>query len=392
MSHAAGGNSPVTPAKKLPMFTDHSSPQWTLDQVHEAFGQILYASFDYVPGKGKKDGSKKTKINILNAHVINGVIFFFDKAAELINMKCPAFRDSKPKATTISWFTLRAMWKQKLEYRIKQRLSWGKGPNAFHETGDGDFPLNGFEAERDSNFDRAFVNAQIDDILDTHLMNLSEQEQSRRTGDGAEAAVDHALTGVNSQALVLFGSAPAQTGFGKPMNPPARDGAVAGSSLKRLSQQTGTAVTKRINSKDTNLEKSLQFGDSVMSLGEKMVAAIQPPTLEALGERSKASAVAYAGVFKEAVAEGIREWKNPPARSQQFLSMTTSDVIQKIKQIGTLFSNNSTFEAQLIACGINGATLSCMGDVDLKDFFEKQCAFQPYQAAILVASIKSWQL
>ena len=360
--------------------------------MHQAFGQILYASFDYVPGKGKKDESKKTKINILNAHVINGVMFFFDKAAELISTKCPAFCDTKPKSTTISGHTLRFQWKQKLEYRVKQRLSWGKGPNAFHETGDGDFPLDGLEGDRDGAFERAFKCAQVDDILDTHLMNLSEQEQRRRNGDGAGAAVDHALSGANSQALVLFQNAPAQTAFGKPMNPPAKDGAVAGSSLKRLSQQTGTAVTKRSNSKDENLEKSLQFGNSVMSLGDKMVAAIQPPTLEALAERSKASAVAYAGVFKEALVEGIREWKSTPAVPQQLLSMTTSDVVTKIKEIGTMFSSNTIFEAQLLACGMRGATLSCMSDSDLKEFFEKQCAFQPYQAAILVASIKSWQL
>ena len=38
------------------------------------------------------------------------------------------------------------------------------------------------------------------------------------------------------------------------------------------------------------------------------------------------------------------------------------------------------------------AHMSCMSDIDLKDFFEKQCSFQYYQAAVLVASIKSWQL
>jgi hypothetical protein len=37
-------------------------------------------------------------------------------------------------------------------------------------------------------------------------------------------------------------------------------------------------------------------------------------TLEALVERSKASAVAYASVFKEAVVEGFREWKSTSAK------------------------------------------------------------------------------
>jgi hypothetical protein len=382
----------ATPLKQLPFFINHSSHAWTLDQVHQAFVQILYCSFDYVPGKGKKNDSKKTKITILNAHCINGTLHFFEKAAECISTNSPAFRDVKK---SISGTTLRSMWEKKLEYRIKQRSSWGKGPNAFHATGDGDFPnLDGFEhCSKDVAFEKAFVCAQIDDVLDTHLKNLSEQEMKHRGGHGAPgAAGDNALSGASSQALVLFHTAPAQNAFGKPMMPPAQDGSVARASLKRLSQQTGTASIKKANSKEENIEKSLEFGSSVITLGDKMVAAIQPPTLEALAERSKASAVVYAGVFKEAVVEGIREWRSTPAKSKQLLSMTTSDLITKIKEIGSMFSNNSNFEGQLLACGINGATLSCMSDIDLKDFFEKQCVFLPYQAAILVASIKSWQL
>ena len=387
-----GPATPNTPLKKLSYFTNHSSHAWTVDQVYQAFTQILCSSFDYVPGKGKKDESKKTKITILNAHIINGTLHFFEKAAETINANCPAFRDVKK---TISGTTLRSMWEKKLEYRVKQRSSWGKGPNAFHATGDGDFPeLDGIKhCSKDAAFAIAFTCAQIDDVLDTHLMNLSAQERRHRAGNGAPGGEgDHALAGASSQALVLFQSLPGQTAFEKPMMPPAKDGAVVGSSLKRLTQQTGTAVTKRINSKDEQVEKSLQFGSSVISLGDKMVAAIQPPTLEALAERSKASALAYAGVFKEAVIEGIREWKSTPAMPKQLLSMTTSDVVTKIKEIGTMFSSNTIFEAQLLACGMRGATLSYMSDSDLKEFFEKQCAFQSFQAAILVASIKSWQL
>jgi hypothetical protein len=176
------------------------------------------------------------------------------------------------------------------------------------------------------------------------------------------------------------------------MMPPAKEGAVATSSLKRSSQKTGGAATKRINSKEEHVEKSLQFGNSVMALGDKMVAAIQPPTLKAVAERSKASAVAYAGVFKDAFVEGIREYKRAPAKSAQFLSMTASDVVTKIMEIGIMFSTNTTFEAQLLACNMKGATLSCMSDIDLKDFLGKQCSFESSKAAILVASIKSWQL
>ncbi len=352
----------------------------------------MYCSFDYVPGKGKKDDAKKTKITILNAHIINGTLFFFEKAAELISSNSPAFVDVNK---TISGPTLRAMWEKKVEYRIKQRISWGKGPNAFVETGSGDFPnLQGFSnLGADAAFEKSWICAQIDDALDTHLKNLSAQEQRQREGNGDRtAAASSALSGHESQALVIFQQAPAQHAFGKPMMPAANEGEVANASLKRRGDQSGTATTKRLSSKDGYVEKSLQFGSSVTSLGEKMVAAIQPASLEVLAARSQATASAYAGVFKEAVVEGIKEWRSAPAKSSQLLAMTTSDVITKIKGIGIMFSANTTFEGQMLACGMNGATMSCMSDADLKDFFEKQCSFQAFQASILVASIKSWQL
>jgi hypothetical protein len=377
---------------KLPFFTNHTSPAWTLNQIQQAFTEIVYCSFDYVPGKGKKDDAKKTKITILNAHIINGTLFFFEKAAELISSNSPAFVDVNK---TISGPTLRAMWEKKVEYRIKQRISWGKGPNAFVETGSGDFPnLQGFSnLGADAAFEKSWICAQIDDALDTHLKNLSAQEQRQREGNGDRtAAASSALSGHESQALVIFQQAPAQHAFGKPMMPAANEGEVANASLKRRGDQSGTATTKRLSSKDGYVEKSLQFGSSVTSLGEKMVAAIQPASLEVLAARSQATASAYAGVFKEAVVEGIKEWRSAPAKSSQLLAMTTSDVITKIKGIGIMFSANTTFEGQMLACGMNGATMSCMSDADLKDFFEKQCSFQAFQASILVASIKSWQL
>ncbi len=116
----------------------------------------------------------------------------------MISANCPAFRDSTPKKT-ISGFTLRQMREKKIEYRIKQRSSWGKGPNVFHETSDGDFPdLDGFEhCSKDVAFARAFICAQIDDILDTHFMHLSAQELRRREGSNSGAAGngDNSLAG-----------------------------------------------------------------------------------------------------------------------------------------------------------------------------------------------------
>lgn len=382
--------------KKLPFFTNHATPAWTLEQVHQALTQVSYASFDYVPGKGKKDVTKKTKINIQNAHIINGVMFFFDEAAKLINKTCPAFCDVKTagdKGETISGPTLSKMWKTKIEYRIEQRKSWGKGPCAFHETGDGDFPQ--LEGSSDEKFAKSFICASIDDLLDVHLKNLAEQETRNRSAGGNDSlSPENALSHVNDSALVVFQHQPTQHTFGKKMDPPARDGQVAASSLKRLGDQRGSAITKRGpgNAKGDSVEKTLQVASSVSKLSDKLLEALNPSE-DVIAMKARATAGVYTEAMKGALVEGIKIWKEPVvAKSNPLLSMSCNDVIQKIKQIGTLYSTNTTFEAQLIACGINGATLSCMSDEDLKKFFELQCNFPTYQASILVASIKSWQL
>ena len=374
--------------KKLPFLTNHASHAWTLDQVHQALTEVSYASFEYVPGKGKKDGSKKTKINIQNAHIINGVMHFFDEAAKLINQKSPAFCDP---GKTISGPTLRKMWESKVEYRIQQRTSWGKGPCAFHETGDGDFPQ--LEGSSDEKFAKSFICASIDDLLDMHLKNLSEQELRIRNAGARDPSSPHtALSEMNSSAIVLFQQAPAQHTFGKKMDPPAKDGQVASASLKRLGDQKGSAITKRSNAKDDSIERTLNVASSVSKLSDKMFEALNPSE-DVIVMKARATAGVYTEAMKGAFVEGIKIWKEPVfAKSNPLLSMSCNDVIQKIKLIGTLYSANSTFEAQLIACGMNGATLSCMGDKDLKEFFELQCSFPSYQANILVASIKSWQL
>jgi hypothetical protein len=381
--------------QKLPFFTNHATAAWTLEQVHQALTQVSYASFDYVPGKGKKDMTKKTKINIQNAHIINGVMFFFDEAAKLINKTCPAFCDvktasDKDKTETISGPTLSKMWKTKIEYRIEQRKSWGKGPCAFHQTGDGDFPE--LEGSSDEKFAKSFICASIDDLLDVHLKNLAEQESRNRSA--GSSSPDHPLSKVNDTALVVFQQHPNQHTFGKRMDPPACDGQVATSSLKRLGDQTGSANTKRGSgkAKDDSVEKTLQVASSVSKLSDKLLQALNPSE-DDIVMKARATAGVYTEAMKGALVEGIKVWKEPAvAKSNPLLSMSCTDVIQKIKQIGTLYSTNSTFEAQFIACGINGATLSCMGDEDLRKFFELQCNFPTYQASILVASIKSWQL
>ncbi len=309
---------PQTP-HALPTFTMHASSAWSVDQVLEAFTEIHYGKFEFIPGKGKKDEKKKTTVTAINAHMIGGVLHFFEKAASKISTTCPAFCDAIPRKT-ISGETLRKMWSGKVEYRIAQRLSWGKGPNAFHETGDGDFPDLDGDVEKimgkgsatftkDKRFDLCFKNAQIDDLIDVHLRNLSEAEEAHRKRASTDSS-GSLVANLHDGALVLFRKDAGATCFGKSMNPPAKEGDVSGASMLR--SRVNTQGFKKGNfdesckrSKvDDGVEKSLSFGNSVVNLGDRMLAAMSP-SVEFLQNRARATATEYTNVIKDGLTSTV---------------------------------------------------------------------------------------
>jgi hypothetical protein len=299
----------------LPHFTSHGDGKWTVKQIQEAFGEIHASSFDFIPGKGKKDETKKTKVTAVNAHIIGGVLHFWEHAAAKVSAKCPSFCDLVPKKT-IAADTLRKLWSSKVEYRVTQRTSWGKGPCAFHETGDGDFPdLDGelgprngsaslSAASADAKFELRFMNAQIDDILDAHLKKLCEYEDQYRK-KGLQEKSGSAVAEFSNQALVIFQKDVPQTCFGRPMNPSAKPGQVATASLTRRGDQSGEMTGDKRRKGDDGVQKSLNFGNSVVALGDKMLAHLAQPTLEDVQSRAAATATAYASVVREGVLEGV---------------------------------------------------------------------------------------
>jgi hypothetical protein len=53
------------------------------------------------------------------------------------------------------------------------------------------------------------------------------------------------------------------------------------------------------------VQKSLNFGNSVVALGEKMLDHLAPPKLEDIESMAKATATAYASVVRDGVLEGV---------------------------------------------------------------------------------------
>jgi hypothetical protein len=399
MSDAADAPSisSAPPRTRLPNFTFHGSSHWTVRQILEAFTQIAYTTVDFVPGKGHKQSTKKTTLSICNAHVIQGVLAFFEHAAAEISTSCPAFLE---KQKTISKETLRSMWEKKLAYRIQQRLSWGKGHNLFHRSGDGDFPnlnseLGMGNANSDEKFELAFQCAQIDDILDSHLQALAEQESNHRNQAGAAvgSASGSALGDVESNALVVFQNAPAAHSFGQPLRPPAHPGQVAAASTVRRGQQSGGASLKRPKTDDKGaVEQVLDFGSSVTELGAKIIAATAKPTVEQAVARTTATTGAMVQVLEKSLTSCIKEFKKPTVNSasNSLLSrMATSDLIRAIKNISKFWAEAATLHDAIQEIGLNGKAVANMQDEELKAFLIES-SLSSIRASILIAEMKSW--
>jgi hypothetical protein len=375
---------------KMPHFTNHALPNWSIPQINEAFTQIAYLKLDFIPGKGVKDPNKKTTLTICNAHIIGGVLTFFEQAASIISTKCISFVQNTPQPKTIAKDALRGMWEKKLAYRVQQRLSWGKGPNLFHRTGDGDFPdLNdaglGFgEANRDERFQLAFQCAQIDDILDSHLQDLAEQESQHRSGNSA-------LSEVGSEALVVFQKNPAATSFGKRLNPSVQPGIVASASTQRRGDNPSSSKKKARG--DAAIENSLHLGNSVVDLGNKMMQAMTKPTVEESVNRTAATTEAMLTVVERGVSRAIKEFKKPTVNSSinsRLSRMKCSDLTAAIKSMSKAWEKDQNLHDAIVDIGLNGKNIANMEDSQLRDFFTQDGGLTATKANVLIAELKSW--
>jgi hypothetical protein len=365
----------------------------TLQQVHEAMTEIHYAKIEYVPGKGKKNMSNKVIVTAVNCNLLCGVLHFWDETAKLVGANCPSFCDH---GKTVTGPTLRLMFEKKVQYRIDQRTSWGKGHNVFHETGDGDFPDMGPDQQAPKDFQDKYTCAQIDDIIDSHLMQLAEQEAMQRNrSEGGNGGAASALAQVSEQQLVLFQAPLAAHAFGKALDPAAQEGSVSKASTTRRSANPGGAVVKR--GRDTDgIEKSLSFANSVVSLGDKMLLAMKKPdplTAEELDARTRSTVKIVSDAVSCAVVEGIREWKKPceptPAKPTFLSAMGTAQLLQSIRSIGPAFSNHQGLASHIADIGLTGNILSKLADTEIKELLA-EAGLSTVLSNVLLGQFKSW--
>jgi hypothetical protein len=405
----------------LPHFVFHGSQHWTATQIHEAFIQIHYMKIqDFNFGKGKKDPKNKATLTIFNAVSLGGVATFFEQAAETISTKCVSFVEASP-SKKIAADTLKKIWKEKVSYRTSQRLSWGKGPNAFNETGDGDFPnpdpnhesLAHLAVSEKERFDVAYTCLQIDDLLDAYLQVEAEQELAHREklrrqntqAGGAASALNalpprdeslSALDRVDSNALQLIVHQPNQHSFGKPMLPAAPDGSVAAAASKTRNAQDGKMTAPKRQKEDASaVHKVLDFGTAVTGLGVSMMERMKRPTVEE--EVSKYSAVSQAvvQVVSTAVVDAVKEWKKPAEiqapKPSLLLRMTPQTLLQAIKDSGEFFATYPQLTSNILSVGLDGATIARMPDADVKEFLISDCQVKTIHANILIAKLACWR-
>lgn len=241
----------------------------------------------------------------------------------------------------------------------------------------------------DEKFQLAFQCAQIDDILDSHLQELSEQESKHR--NDAQGSSGSAVSDVGSEALVLFSRQPAAHAFGQPLNPAAAPGVVASASTQRRGENPSTS-TKRARG-DAAIENSLNFGSSVVDLGNKMMQAMAKPTVEESVKRTAATAEAMLTVIEKGVSRCIKEYKKPTVNSSinsRLSRMKCSDLIAAIKSISAAWDKNCTLHETIIDIGLNGKNIANMEDSQIRDFLTQDGGLAATKANILIAEIKSW--
>jgi hypothetical protein len=400
------------PNERLPHFVYHGSQHWTVTQIHEAFTELHYTKIkDFIPGKGKKVAARATTLTHVNANSLGGIQAFFDHVAQKISSSAPSFVEAQP-PKTISSDTLRKIWDKKLAYRVSQRLSWGKGPNAFFRTGDGDFPAADEnhallshlpEQER---FNAAYVCVQIDDILDSHLESAAKEEIAHRERALQQASLlsssGGVLENVDQSALSLIVAPPNQHSFGMPMRPSAQEGSVSSASLFQRGAQVGGAVKKRQgkeNEGQTTVHKVVAFGESVTSIGSAMLERFKKPspeeevTMTALKWGTATKSVTE--VVSAAAVNFIKEWKKSPEaplpKTSHLSRMNPAQLLQSIKSIGTFFGCYHSLDTNIIGCGLDGAILSKMSDSDIKEFLMKDCGVNAVHANILIAKLACWR-
>jgi hypothetical protein len=415
----AAAASAAVPGERLPHFVFHGSQYWSPMQVLEAFTELHYAKINnFVPGKGKKVASRVTTLTLVNANSLGGIAHFFEQLAQKISNTAVSFLEAQP-PKTISPDTLRKMWEKKVAFRVSQRLSWGKGPNAFFRTGDGDFPnvdenhssLSHLpERER---FQVAYTCAQIDDLLDSYLQSVGEEEIRHReratashhaaavvSSRGAPSAPENNLSGsalenLDASALAMIVRPPNQHAFGQPLLPAAPEGAVAGASTKPRGAQTGIALKKRRDDDSSSVQKVLDFGSSVTSLGSAMMERMKRPSLEEDVAKYSAVSQAVVKVVSTAVVDAVKEWRKPveipTPKPSALLRMNPRQLFQSIKDIGAFFGDYPELERNIIGAGLDGPMIARMSDGDVKDFLVSDCKLKTVHANMLIAKVGFWR-
>lgn len=383
--------------KRPELFTHKATKSYTLKQQQELLNEFIYAEIE-IFSEGKTVVADP-------ANLTKGILYFWDKVAENAT-ESPAFKKVKQavKATTARKFCEEAVKikKERMEAGEPHEppfLRTGEGDSSDDEAGGENVieendglneqapkkksskkPKNKAAATRPSNHDLK-ISWAIEVMLHAHVTKMQEREAEEmdQLPDDAEDK-----------------SSP-KKGKKRAYDPPAKSEELADSSLHGPSKKMRQKSEGKEQSKATRqsqLEKHFEAQDAQLEMNKQMISCMRKSTVE----EKTMLASAKCNIYKDAILEGIKLWREPEKPQQQkqeenFLTaMSNPTLIATIKSIGPAFLNATKLAQVLEDFGLDGKAAAIMTGEALKDLFTIECQLSSTLANILIAKLESWRL
>ena len=339
----------------------------------------------------KKLGVSKI-IQLDPANLAQGSIAVFWEQVAKNATQSPAFLE-KSKVVVAS--TAKSFCEASVDHKRKRMEKGETHEGAYLDTGGGgsddEDGLPGNRQERRLRAAAADISFEIEELLHVHVTKILEREiEEAGGGRGGPSAAG---------GRIAQGMAPVQSK--KSYNPPAplkdlENVSLHGSKNKKSKHGGDTSDLKAVREKQ--VQKHVTAQSDFNHLVQQGLTGLKKPTAEESIAIAQGTAQAYVtagcSALDTLVTKGIEMWKAPARESPKpptaLKQMSCAELWVKICEVGTIFKNNSTLQAEIEANGIDGAMLAFMSDADIVEFFVDSCGLAKLQASMLLAKIKFW--
>ena len=367
---------------------------YTLVQQHEMLHEIVYSEILYE----YKVRGVSHEIALDPAALMAGSVgFFWLEICKIID-ESPAF---KSKNQVVVHTTARTYFESVVESKKSRMLKGETHEDAFLKTGEGsDDDGTGNSDLRLQMETRQQLCYQIEEVLAAHVQKIldRELEVSSQQKDSVESRATRISAGFvqpGAKQQGLTGATALVSTTKRKLMPPAPESDLVDASMNGKKKTSTSAQSfKNVRQKQCPVDKYLDYQSGSAELSQSMLLMCKQPSIEEKIAMTNAKVNAYASALGNLVVEGICEWKKKPEvlkLQNDFLKITSAELYEKIRAIGSIFANNPALKSAIESNGLDGMILGFMSDDDLKEFFVKECQLQSINASMLVAKIKAWK-